>query len=260
VAGIPDQTSAFNCFGWTRTVTSSHHRVVQRRTSVIGIVGDRNPGYKGHLFTESALAHAPQALPFAWIATDHLAEGAATRLDGYDALFIAPGSPYRSTEGALAAIRHAREHGVPLLGTCGGFQHIVLEFVRNVLGIADADHAETNPVAPRLAVTPLSCSLAGQSRPVKVMRDTKAAEIYGADTVIEPFFCNFGLNPDYIPRLEAHGLRISGVGEEGTVRILELRDHPFFMGTLFVPQARSTAQEPHPLVAAFVAAARRTAM
>jgi CTP synthase (UTP-ammonia lyase) len=242
---------------WLSFRAITERRSQERRSSVIGIVGDRNPGYKGHVFTESALAHAPQALPFAWIATEHLAEAAAPRLDGYNALFIAPGSPYRSTEGALAAIRHAREHGVPLLATCGGFQHIVLEFVRNVLGIADADHAETNPAAPRLAVTPLSCSLAGQSRPVKVMGDTKAAKIYGADTVIEPFFCNFGLNPDYIPMLEARGLRVSGVGEEGTVRILELRDHPFFIGTLFVPQARSTAHEPHPLVAAFVAAARR---
>jgi hypothetical protein len=69
---------------------------------MIRIVGNRKPGYKGHLFTESALAHVPQALPFAWIAAEHLAEGAATRLDGYEALFIAPGSPYRSTEGVLA--------------------------------------------------------------------------------------------------------------------------------------------------------------
>lgn len=226
--------------------------------ALIGIVGDRNPAYPTHRLTESALAHLPGALPFAWIPTEDLANEAGSRLDEYAGLLIAPGSPYRSMTGALAAIRHARERKVPLLGTCGGFQHIVIEFVRNVLGIADADHAETNPSADRLAVTAMACSLAGESHPVRLIAGTRAAQMYGTDRVVEPFFCSFGLNPGYAPILEARGLRISGVGENGEARIVELADHPFFVGTLYVPQARSTAQAPHPLLQAFIAAAHRS--
>lgn len=221
----------------------------------IGVVGDRNLGHKTHLLTESALRQLPQEPAFEWVPTKDLAGGVGSRLDEYGGLLISPGSPYRSMEGAVAAIRHARERGLPLLGTCGGFQHIVIEFVRNVLGIVDADHAETNPTAPHLAVTPLACSLAGQSHLVTLAGGTKAAEIYQTQSAIEPFFCNFGLNRAYIPMLDARGLRVSGVSEDGEPRVLELVGHPFFVGTLYVPQARSTSYVPHPLLQAFVVAA-----
>jgi CTP synthase (UTP-ammonia lyase) len=158
-------------------------------------------------------------------------------------------------DGALAAIRHAREHQVPLLGTCGGFQHLILEFARHVLGRADADHEETSPGAPDLAVTALTCSLAGQTHPVRIVAGTRAATIYGVDEVLEPFFCSYGLNSAYRPLLEARGLVISGVDRFGEVRIIELPAHPFFVGTLFVPQARHRPTEPHPLISAFIAAA-----
>lgn len=77
-------------------------------------------------------------------------------------MLISPGSPYVSTAGSIAGIQWARENDVPLLGTCGGFQHVVIEFARNVLGIRDAEHAETSPDASELVVVPLACSLVGQ--------------------------------------------------------------------------------------------------
>jgi CTP synthase (UTP-ammonia lyase) len=195
-------------------------------------------------------------LAFEWIATGDIPAEPAARLARYPGLLIAPGSPYRSMAGALAAIRHGRTAGVPSLGTCGGFQHMVVEFARNVLGLPDADHAETSPEAPRLAVTPLTCSLAGQSHPVRILPGTLAAAIYGCDRSVEPFFCNFGLNPEFRPLLEARGLKVSGLGEDGQVRVLELEGHPFFLGNLYVPQAR-TGDGPHPVIAAFAAAARK---
>jgi len=222
---------------------------------VIGIVGDRNIGYQTHLATENALGHVAEPLAFEWIPTEEISGETEARLAHYTAFLISPGSPYRRMDGALAAIRYAREKSVPLLGTCGGFQHIILEFVRNVLGIADADHAETSPSAPRLAITPLACSLAGQSHPIRLVAGSMAAGIYGVETVNEPFFCSFGLNPYYRPMIESQGLRVSGVGEDGLARVVELPEHPFFFGTLFVPQAQSTPEEPHPLLTAFVAAA-----
>jgi CTP synthase (UTP-ammonia lyase) len=224
--------------------------------TVIGIVGDRDPGNRTHQATEAAFGHLPEPVDFQWVPTEQLERGAEARLASFGGLLISPGSPYRSMEGALEAIRYARERKVPLLGTCGGFQHIVVEFARNVLGIADADHAETSPTAPRLAVIPLTCSLAGQSHPVRVVAGTQAAALYRAETTVEPFFCNYGMNPDYRAQLEAHGLVVSGFGEDGRERILELRGHPFFFGTLYVPQVRSRPGEPHPLVAGLVAAAR----
>ena len=225
---------------------------------VIGIIGDRNPGNPTHLATERAFRELPEPLAFEWVPTETIPADPAALLAPYSGLLISPGSPYRSMEGALAAIRHARQTGLPILGTCGGFQHMVVEFARNVLGIEDADHAETNPDAARLAVTPLSCSLVGQSHPVRILPGTLAIAIYGTERSVEPFFCNYGLNPEFLPRLEAAGLKASGLGEDGTVRILELDGHPFFFANLFVPQARVGAG-PHPVLLALAAAARATA-
>jgi CTP synthase (UTP-ammonia lyase) len=223
---------------------------------LIGIVGDRDPGNRTHLATEAALGHLEPPMAWEWVPTGEVDGDPGSRLAPYGGLIIAPGSPYRSLEGALAAIRHARETGLPVLGTCGGFQHMVLEFVRNVAGLADADHAETSPGSARLAITPLSCSLAGQEHPVRVLPGTLAGRLYGTGTRVEPFFCRFGLNPEYRPLLEARGLVVSGFGEDGRERIIELPGHPFFLGTLFVPQVGSRPGAPHPLVAGLAAAVR----
>jgi CTP synthase (UTP-ammonia lyase) len=157
-------------------------------------------------------------------------------------------------EGALRAVEHARRHDVPLLGTCGGFQHVVIEYARNVLGLADAQHAEYDPYGSTLFVTPLSCSLAGQALTVDVHPLARAGDAYGAARVTERYYCNFGLDPDRVDDLVAGGLCVSGRDDLGEVRIVELPHHRFFVATLFVPQARSTPAEPHPLVTALVAA------
>jgi CTP synthase (UTP-ammonia lyase) len=228
----------------------------RRKKAIIGLVGDRNPANQVHLATEAAFADVPDAPAVEWLATERLSEPGAIDLMRYAGLLITPGSPYRSMEGALIAIRHAREHGVPLLGTCGGFQHLILEFARQVLGRMDASHEETSPGASDLAVTALACSLAGQTHTVQILSGTRAAAIYGVGEAPEPFFCSYGLNPTYRPLLEAGGLVVSGIDRLGEVRIVELPAHPFFLGTLFVPQARHSRAEPHPLISAFVAVAR----
>jgi CTP synthase (UTP-ammonia lyase) len=162
-------------------------------------------------------------------------------------------------DGALSAIRYARERGVPLLGTCGGFQHAIVEFARNVLGFRDADHAETSPDAERLVITRLSCSLAGKESPVTIRAGTRAERLYGADQTIERYYCSYGVNPVYQDVLEDAGMNMSGVGEAGEARIIELPDHPFFVATLFVPQARSTPDAPHPVVAGYAGAVKARA-
>jgi CTP synthase (UTP-ammonia lyase) len=227
----------------------------------IGVIGEFDPGHPTHPATDDALGHSAAALgtqvEVMWVSTaDIVGDGVdAMPLDGFDGLLIAPGSPYRSLDGALTAIEHARTKGVPLLGTCGGFQHVVLELARNVLGLADAHHAEYDPDASTLFVTPLSCSLAGQTMAVDIRPDSRAGEAYGTTSADERYYCNFGLAPERVDDLVAAGLRVTGTDEHGEVRIVELPGQPFYVATLFVPQTSSTPVRPHPLVTAFVAAA-----
>ncbi len=151
----------------------------------------------------------------------------------------APGSPYRSLDGALAAIEYTRLTGLPLIGTCGGFQHIALEFARNVLGLTDAEHAESSPNASRLFITPLSCSLVGKAMSIRVAPDSIAGRCYAQAEVTENYYCNFGLNPNYEEDLESAGLRITGRDSDGEARILELPSHRFLWGRfLFLRRAR----------------------
>jgi len=236
-------------------------RATLRSVLRAGVVGDYDPGNETHRATDAALVHAAGALGTAatgeWVGTDKVGSGGTRELEGFDCLLIAPGSPYRSTEGALAAIRYARTSDIPLLGTCGGFQHIVLEFARDVLGYDDAEHAEMNPDASRLFITPLSCSLVGQTMAVRLAPSSLAAAAYDRTEVSERYYCNFGLNPDYLSELVGAGLLVTGTGPEGEPRVIELPGLRFFVGTLFVPQASSTASSPHPLVLALLEAAQK---
>ena len=215
----------------------------------IGVVGDFDPASETHAATNAALAHAAAALDveldIGWLPTPDIDEATLARCRG---LFVAPGSPYRSMDGALHAIRCARERDVPLLGTCGGFQHVIVEYARNVAGLPDADHAEYRADATCAVIAPLACSLAGETRTVRLVEGTRARATYGSPRASEPYRCTFGLSPQYRARLEDAGLRVSGVDDEEEARVVEFPNHPFFLATLYVPQRRSSAAEPHPLV------------
>ncbi len=226
------------------------------RRSTIAVVGDYGAERPTHRATQQALEHAvAPPLRFEWLPSERAAEMEDAELASYAGLLISPGSPYRSMNGALKAIRVAREQRVPLLGTCGGFQHVAVEFARDVLGIEEADHEESNPDARELAIVKLPVSLAGGEHEVFFEPGSRVASIYGVPAAVEPFFCSFGLNPAYRARVEARGLAVSGTGADGAARVFELPEHPFFVATLYVPQARYTPDDPHPLVTAFVAAA-----
>jgi CTP synthase (UTP-ammonia lyase) len=226
------------------------------RSTTIAVVGDYGAERPTHKATQQALEHAVQPpLRFEWLASERAAELDDAELASYAGLLISPGSPYRSMDGALRAIRVAREQAVPLLGTCGGFQHVAVEFARDVLGIEDADHEEMNPGARALAVVRLPVSLADQEHEVFFASGSRVAAIYGASVAVEPFFCSFGLNPEYRLQAEEKGLVVSGTSADAAARVFELPEHPFFVATLYVPQARYGSDDPHPLVTAFVAAA-----
>jgi CTP synthase (UTP-ammonia lyase) len=223
----------------------------------LAIIGDYDDSFEPHRATHEAIAHSSKKfdirIGYDWVATDTIEARWKAITAEYDAYWIAPGSPYKSMAGALKIIQYARENGVPVLGTCGGFQHMVIEFARNVLGIEDAQHAEYNPYSSKLVVNPLSCSLAGQVLEIEITdKSSRVFSILRSDKISESYYCNFGLNPDYEDQLNDAGFRIVGTDSLKEARILELKDHPFFIATLFVPQANSTPDSPHKLVTAFL--------
>jgi CTP synthase (UTP-ammonia lyase) len=226
-------------------------------TIPVAIVGDFSPANPSHVATNAALAHcsAAMGLPVEghWVGTEQLEQAAGmARLAGFAGVWIAPASPYKSMAGALSAIRWARENQVPLLGTCGGFQHLILEYARNVLGFEDAQHEETAPEASRLFISRLACSLVGRTMAITLEPDSLVARAYGQTQVQERYHCNFGVNPEFVGVLRSSALRIVGSDAEGVVRAVELAEHPFFVGTLFLPQHNSTPAAPHPLISAWL--------
>jgi CTP synthase (UTP-ammonia lyase) len=120
-----------------------------RKKVMVGLVGDYNQSVPAHQAIPLALTRAADAkqveVEFEWVPTGDI--NSVSRISAFDGIWCVPASPYHSMEGALLAIRHAREAAIPFLGTCGGFQHAVIEYARNVLGWADAQHAETAPGA-----------------------------------------------------------------------------------------------------------------
>jgi CTP synthase (UTP-ammonia lyase) len=229
----------------------------------IALVGDHDPEVVAHRAIPKALGLAALSLgrmvDAVWVATEEVAADEETALGHVDAVWCVPASPYRSPEGALAAIRRARERRMPFLGTCGGFQHAVIEFARNVAGIAAAAHAETEPEAEAQLITPLACALHEVAGQVRFVEGSRLYAVYGPRPAEEEYMCGFGLNPDYRERLEAHGLRFTGFDPEGAVRAMELPEHPFYVGTLFQPERAALLGHTPPLVRAFVHAATTAA-
>ncbi len=223
----------------------------------IAVVGDYQPDAVAHRALPEALKLSAAALGVevvpTWIATDKV--GLLGRFAG---IWVAPGSPFVSFDGALAAIRFARESCTPFFGTCGGFQHAVIEYARNVLGMADADHTETTPTAATPVISRLTCSLVEKTGAVKLVDGTKVRAAYGVPEADEGYHCNYGVNPAFeMVFAEPSRLRVAARDANGEVRAVELDGHPFFVGTLFQPERSALRGVVHPLITAFVSVAVR---
>lgn len=223
-------------------------------SNAIALLGEYTPTFPPHAATNAAIEHSRNSLgadiSARWVSTEDINPELFKQ---YSGIWVAPGSPYKNMEKTLWAIHHARETNIPCFGTCGGFQHMVLEYARNTLGFKDAQHAEYDPYASSLFISQLACSLAGREMPLDFAPGSRVAAIYGKLSAQEQYYCNFGVNPDCVAYLKQGAMKISGWDAEGEIRVIELPGHPFFIGTLFVPQMRSTQQQPHPLVTAFLA-------
>jgi CTP synthase (UTP-ammonia lyase) len=223
----------------------------------IALIGEFKPEVKAHIAIPRALKLAGDNLarPFElrWIPTLALEEDAVQKLQDFQGLWFVPNTPYASMNGALHAIKFAREQRIPTLGTCGGCQHMIIEYARNVLGLVNADHAESNPEASLHLITPLACSRSEITTTSFLSPDSRVAAIYGTSEITEEYgTCNYGPNASFWPALEKGGMRVSGVDSDGDARIIELGQHPFFVGTLFQPERSAFKQVVHPLIKALL--------
>jgi CTP synthase (UTP-ammonia lyase) len=228
------------------------------KTSIrIGLIGDYDAAVLAHQAIPRALAlaanDATTSVEYEWIPTEEIQD--ASRVSGFDGLWCVPASPYRSMDGALRAIRFAREQGRPFLGTCGGFQHAILEYARHVLGWADAEHAETKPGAARPVITPLACALVEKTDTIRFRQGSILADAYGCLEATEGYHCSYGINPAFLSAIVSGPLRVSAEDRAGEVRAVELEGHHFFVATLFQPERAALIGKIPPVVAAFVRAA-----
>lgn len=222
----------------------------------IGILADYNPSYETHIVTDKSLALAASKLGIQvdveWLATRTLDK---LDLNSFDGLIAGTGV-YEDRGLVLEALRIARENRIPTLATCGGFQFMIIEYARNVLGLKGVGHQEFDADTGAHIITPLECSLRGTEGGITIERDSVVGELYKTERTTERFYCAFGINPLYVEALRQSPLRVVGTDDQGLIRVTELPAHPFYVGTLFVPQAASLKDASHPLVEGLVQAVR----
>jgi CTP synthase (UTP-ammonia lyase) len=218
-------------------------------TNLIGIIGERYENFVPHSMLEKSLDWLKEEFDFEYQWVDTLSiHNDKSILHDISGIWSAPGSPFKSLNGALVAIQFAREHNIPHLGTCAGFQHAIIEFARNTLNIQEAQHEEYESSSEVLFITKLACSLSGTSMEVKLKENTIAHQAYQKLHSTEDYYCHFGISPKYLEKFQHPELLISGTDQDGEIRIIEYPKLRFFVLTLFVPQSRSTKEKVHPLI------------
>jgi CTP synthase len=188
-------------------------------------------------------------------------------LENADGILVAPGFGTRGSEGKIAAARYARENNVPYFGICLGLQIAVIEFARNVAGLkgANSTEFETNPAFPVIdflpeqrTVTDKGATMRLGAYPCILAPGTRAAAAYGVQEISERHRHRYEVNNDFRDKLVEHGLVVSGVSpDQRLVEMIELKNHPYFVGCQFHPEFKSRPQTAHPLFRSFINAALR---
>jgi CTP synthase len=241
----------------------------QRGEVRIGVVGKYVELHESYKSLNEALVHGGIANDVRvrpeFIDSTQLEEGDLSALDAVDAILVPGGFGVRGTEGKILAARYAREHQVPFFGICLGLQMAVIEFARDVLGLAGANSLEFDEKTPHPVVTLMEqqkgvSDKGGTMRlgsyACKLLPGTRARELYGADLVYERHRHRYEFHNGYRARFEAAGMIFSGLNPDlGLVEMIELPGHPYFVGCQFHPEFKSKPFSPHPLFAGFIAAA-----
>ncbi|WP_184541638.1 CTP synthase [Mucilaginibacter sp. FT3.2] len=191
-------------------------------------------------------------------------ENAIDKLKGMHGVLVAPGFGERGFEGKIQAIRYVRENNIPFFGICLGMQCAVVEFGRNVLGLENANSTEMNPetahpvigmMEDQKTITNKGGTMRLGAYACELKKGSKAATIYGKTSISERHRHRYEFNNEYLKQYETAGMLPSGINpENGLVEIVELKNHPFFVGSQFHPELKSTVANPHPLFINFVAA------
>ncbi len=246
-------------------VTAPRHGVVR-----IGVVGKYVELQESYKSLNEALVHGGIASDVKvineFVDSTKLEEGDLSALESVDAILVPGGFGIRGTEGKILAVRYARERKIPFFGICLGLQMAVIEFGRDVLGLAQANSLEFDEQTPdpvvtlmegQKGVTDKGGTMRLGSYPCQLKDGTLARELYGQPVISERHRHRFEFNNDYRARYEAAGMVFSGVNPElGLVEMIELNNHPHFLGCQFHPEFKSKPFAPHPLFAGFVKAAK----
>ena len=246
-------------------VTSPRDRV---RVAVVGKYTELVDAYKS---IQESLVHGGIAndvgVEVSWLSSDLFTDAKRSRevLAGYHALLVPGGFGVRGIEGMVEAIRAARETGLPFFGICLGMQVAIIEFARNVLQLPDSHSSEfapecSNPVIDLMEEQKHVQDMGGTMRlgsyPARLQRGSRVAEVYGVPEVSERHRHRYEVSNSYRDQFVANGLKLSGLSPDGSlVEIVELENHPWFIGVQFHPELRSRPTRPHPLFAGFIAAA-----
>ena len=247
-------------------IKNPHHHV---RVGIVGKYVEFPDAYKS---LNEALLHGGIAndakVELVYIDAEELEEGRSwpRELFEVDSLLVPIGFGQRGTEGKIRAIRYAREHRVPFFGICLGMQCMVIEYARNVCGIKDATSSEFDPQTEHaiiyklrdlLGVEEMGGTMRLGAYPCKLQEGTLARRIYnGAAEISERHRHRYEVNQKYLSALKEHGLIISGLSPDGKfVEMVELADHPWFLGCQFHPEYKSKPTQPHPLFVSYIAAA-----
>lgn len=192
------------------------------------------------------------------------ADNAAEKLKHYDGVLVAPGFGDRGVEGKIAAIKYLRESGVPFLGICLGMQCAVVEFARNVIGFKSAHSTEASPKTKFPVIDLMETQRSIESKggtmrlgsyKCKLEKGSKAMQAYGKAQISERHRHRYEFNNQYLPDFKKHGMQPTGINPDNNlVEIVEVDDHPFFVGVQFHPELKSTVDKPHPLFVRFVKA------
>ena len=256
--------------GWAQMVDKILNPAERVRIAVVGKYTELADSYKS---IHEALAHGGIAnecgAQVDWISSDRFTDQETTGqlLGGYDGLLVPGGFGVRGVEGMLEAIRWAREHKLPFFGICLGLQAAIIEFARDVVKLPDTNSSEfapecENPVVALMRSQEGVQELGGTMRlgayPCKLRPGSRIAQVYGALEVSERHRHRYEVSNAYRDVLAEYGMRCAGLSPDGSlVEVIELPDHPWFIGCQFHPELKSRPTRPHPLFAGFVGAARQ---
>ena len=252
---------------WKEMVEAYHS---PEDTVKIGLVGKYVELHDAYLSVAEALRHGGIAnraeVEIKWIDSEEINEETVDgRLSDVDGILVPGGFGTRGTDGKILAAKYARENKIPYLGICLGMQLAIIEFVRNICGIKDADSIEFNPETKN----PVICFLPGHdgaenlggtlrlgAYPCVLGDDTVAYRLYGRKDISERHRHRYEVNNDYREILKSHGMTLSGISPDGRiVEMIEIEDHPFYVATQAHPEFKSRPDKPHPLFRGFIESA-----